>query len=117
MDMKIPALRINILLESNPSKSRILVWRFAVLFARKDSKDLSDICPDAQSRQSDFGKPAPRAADLSRDPAARRQHRRRRNSYSTWSTFELCRRRFEFNAAFRFPTRASTRLVQCRRVQ
>ena len=29
MDMRIPPLKINIMLESNPLKSRILVWRSA----------------------------------------------------------------------------------------
>ena len=33
MDMKIPPLKLKIMLESNPLKSRILVWRAAVVFS------------------------------------------------------------------------------------
>ena len=33
MDLGIPALTLKIMLESNPLKYRILVWRLAVVFA------------------------------------------------------------------------------------
>ena len=44
MDMRIPSLHIKILNESNPLKSRILVWRLAVMLRRYRAALSSMVC-------------------------------------------------------------------------